>query len=878
MFKPGMPEWIFPFRYLVLSVFFLLPIYNHAQCAGEDASISICDIANPDNQSINLFAALGGSPTAGGIWIDPLQTTALDLSTGILNVWNIHISGTYSFTYMVNNPGCADNSATIFVTVGGYSGIPSPNGSACNDDEDVNLFQFFVGTLPDPHLNGSWSDDDATGAVSGSKLDATLSGLGTFHFTYTMPAIGSCPAMSSTIALTVYKIPEPGTPVDLLVCNTSDLSLLSNLNLADLLAGEDPNGLWSESDTSELSSLFDSFVDVQHIYETLGLGTYSFTYTVYPTNPVCDIKTATIRIIIEEPLDFTGAVLTINSDICENEMAGATYSASLTQGTIINPSGSYTITYEISGAASSIHTTPAVSFNTFGILAFPISDDFFPAVGDYTVTITKILYSGNKGACENIINASDELHIYPIPKINSATLTIDPVCVGNGVTVALSGNTNLSDGSYEITYNLTGANILAAQTITLNVLAGIASFDIAASAIPNAGNTVLHITHILNIVTGCENSSTLTKSFSIIPVITVNPALAIADACQSQPVVVFVSGLGSLASIDITYELAGANIATAQALNLTVSDGNASFIIPDGLLPNLGTMSCVVTFIFNNNSDCPVIFEPVADNFTINAEPSAPISQDLIFCNSDNATIADLVPNGPEFDWFLSEAATTPLDASTALVSGVYYVSQNNEFCTSARAMANITIISVNTPELIQDGQEFCGIDNPTISDLSANILNQDAVIWYDAPNGGNQLDASELLQQDFTYYGFGVDTVVDCISPQSLSVTVTLTNCDGNPHDFFIPDGFSPNGDGVNDTWQIPEIQFLFPDYTYEIYNRYGNLLFKGNIDRPGWDGRNTESQTLIDGINSNGVYYYVLNFNKENAAARQGFLYLNR
>ena len=135
-------------------------------------------------------------------------------------------------------------------------------------------------------------------------------------------------------------------------------------------------------------------------------------------------------------------------------------------------------------------------------------------------------------------------------------------------------------------------------------------------------------------------------------------------------------------------------------------------------------------------------------------------------------------------------------------------------------------------------------------------------------------------MQEGFIYYGFDFSQTLDCASEEALQVTVSLTVCDDDPeaYDFFIPDGFSPNNDNVNDTWKIPDIQFLYPDYTYEIYNRYGNILFKGNSNKPEWDGKNSESSNVIDGIAPNGVYFYVVNFNKGNKPPKQGRLYLNR
>ena len=40
------------------------------------------------------------------------------------------------------------------------------------------------------------------------------------------------------------------------------------------------------------------------------------------------------------------------------------------------------------------------------------------------------------------------------------------------------------------------------------------------------------------------------------------------------------------------------------------------------------------------------------------------------------------------------------------------------------------------------------------------------------------------------------------------------------------IPNGFSPNGDGKNDTW-ILDLIYLFPNNEVEVYNRWGEQLF---------------------------------------------------
>lgn len=861
--------------FLFICIFF--SSFSNAQCAGEDAQITICDIPNPANQSVNLFTLLGGTPTAGGIWTNLQQATGFNTNTGILNVASVNESDTYVFIYTVNNPSCADNTATVTVTVGGYAGTNNPNASACDENDSVNLFQF-VGNFPNPQLNGTWSDDSATGALSGNFLDATISGLGAFQFTYTMPAIGTCPAHSAVVNLTVHPAPEPGITNDLILCDSEDLSQYSNLNLLDYIVGQDPGGDWSESGTSELSSPSDTFINVQNIYNTLGPGSYSFTYKVKPSHPICTEKTSIVLIVIEQQIDFTGSTLVVASDICEDEVGLASFTATLTQGVEAVPNGQYQITYQITGPIPSGNTILANFIN--GVVTFPIPSISFPLVGAYNVSIENIHETGGYNACQHIIgNIFDLVNVFPLPKINTGTLTINNACEDSDVLVQLSGNTNLTDGNYQITYNLTGSNTATNQVVQITVSGGVSNFIIPFNLLQNPGDTTITITNIINLQTGCENTASLSQTFTLNPVPNGAPIfITISDVCENQPVIVSIGGLGTLTSVQINYQLTGSNSFTNTA-TLPVNSGTAILTIPSNVLPNTGDTTFILQDIVNSVTFCGLINYGMSNTFTINENPDAPIAGDLQFCISENATVQDLVPNGSEFQWFDSATSTTALSNALPLSTGNYYVSEMSLLgCSSPKTQIFVTVDVIPAPTLEANGQNFCGLNSPapSIADLSANVNFSGTIIWYDALSGGNQLSDSHILQDGITYYGF--DSVVSgCVSQDALAVTVSLLNCDIDEYALLIPDGFSPNGDGINDTFNIPDIEFLFPNFTLEIYNRYGNLLYKGHRNTPDWDGRNNKG-AVSDGIAPNGVYFYIVNFNKDNVKSKQGRLYLNR
>jgi gliding motility-associated-like protein len=53
-----------------------------------------------------------------------------------------------------------------------------------------------------------------------------------------------------------------------------------------------------------------------------------------------------------------------------------------------------------------------------------------------------------------------------------------------------------------------------------------------------------------------------------------------------------------------------------------------------------------------------------------------------------------------------------------------------------------------------------------------------------------------------------------------------------------FFPPHFSPNGDGINDTWEIPDMDKIFPNAVITIYDRFGKQLARYRGSDKGWDG----------------------------------------
>ena len=98
-------------------------------------------------------------------------------------------------------------------------------------------------------------------------------------------------------------------------------------------------------------------------------------------------------------------------------------------------------------------------------------------------------------------------------------------------------------------------------------------------------------------------------------------------------------------------------------------------------------------------------------------------------------------------------------------------------------------------------------------------------------------------------YYFTVVDNSTGCIQQDSLLVLSR-----GCLAEKLIPNVFSPNGDGKNDVFYVPTICYS-EDFSLEIYDRWGILMFTSKHKDERWDGKNKSGGKAPDG-----VYYYIV------------------
>jgi gliding motility-associated-like protein len=103
------------------------------------------------------------------------------------------------------------------------------------------------------------------------------------------------------------------------------------------------------------------------------------------------------------------------------------------------------------------------------------------------------------------------------------------------------------------------------------------------------------------------------------------------------------------------------------------------------------------------------------------------------------------------------------------------------------------------------------------------------------------------------------------------------LDPCSPNRCDIIIPEAFTPDGDGINDSFEIVGIEQA-PDNTIIIFNRWGNVVFETSNYQNNWIGTSNVNMTIGGEELPTGTYFYLFDTKTEKYGVMKGYVYLQR
>jgi gliding motility-associated-like protein/uncharacterized repeat protein (TIGR01451 family) len=729
---------------------------------------------------------------------------------------------------------------------------------------------------------------------------------------------------SSNVTLTVTSAPTITLqPTDQIGCVGDSLSLVvaatgSGLSYQWAIGTNDILGATNDTLTFDPATILDNALDYN---VTVSIGNCSITsndasvtintvsnITLQPAN-----QTACVGDSVSFTVAATGTGLTYQWNIGTNPILGATNDIlTFDPATLLDNALNYNVTV-LNGLCSVTSNNASLTVISFPVITLQPANQI-GCVGDsisivVSATGSNLTYQWSIGT-NDILGATND------------TLTFDPASTLDN---ALNYNVTISSGNCSVTSNDASITINTTPSITLQpanqtaCLGDSISFTVTATGtgltyqwnigtnpILGATNDILTIDPVIalsalnnynvtvsnGVCSVTSNNASLTLNTA--PIITLQPSSQ--TICEGDSVSFIVSATGS--GLSYQWRIGSANITGATNDTLTFD--------PSTIANGTSNYNVVVT------GTCSPSVTSVDVSLTVNPTPIAVATTISPVCVGDTVFLLAQQTPLTTYNWsgpngFVS-AIQNPFIANATLAnSGNYVLTTTANGCTSQPDIVTVSVI-------------ICTVDLSVVKtvDNMTPVVGSTVTFTIIAENNGSAnatgVTVSEIIQSGYTFVSSstttgtyndatGIWTIGNLNSSDADTLTIIVTvNATGDysntvtiignendvdlsdnsvtietfPTDFHIPEGFSPNGDGINDLFIIRGIA-SYPENNFVIFNRWGNKVFEATPYQNTWDGTSTLGITVGDDKLPTGTYFYIIDLG-DGTDAIKGTIYLTR
>ena len=436
-------------------------------------------------------------------------------------------------------------------------------------------------------------------------------------------------------------------------------------------------------------------------------------------------------------------------------------------------------------------------------------------VGSHQITYT---YTSTLGNCVSTINRN----IIVNPKPTAGIILTDSICANK--TVTIRSNSNIVSGSItQWQWNIAGVDTIFNNSLPFTqIFSSEGNYDITLKVVSDSGCVSSVTSKTLHI-----GAIPLADFSSPSEVCMPNGSVRFTDASSisDNSTMKHLWNFGDGSAIDTT----------ANPIHLYNSSADTAFI------------KLIVTSNFGCIDDTtkPIVFRKKPYVNFIPQSDTLCQGQQIIFYALSNPPVGSDISS---YSWNFGDGSAVSNDTNAIkkyTIPGDYLVRlsvQTNNGCIGDTSR----LIRVNLQPVIDAGSSFYAHLGELVTFNPA--VNSPSVTFQWSPSTGlnniNYIRPTLKTTATQTYYltatGKGGCTAVD-------SLKVNLLN------PITIPNAFSPNGDGVNDRWELANLKD-YPNSTVDVFNRYGQSVFKAAGNVKAWNGTNAGKELPI------GTYYYVI------------------
>ncbi len=813
-------------------------------CQGITATLTAGGALTYTWQPVNLSGA--------SVTVAPLVTTIYTVTgTNVLGC-----TATSTVQLVVNNPTivvsplsstlCAGQSATLTATgATGYTWNPGgANTSSIVVTPSVNTIYTLttvnapcvstntipIAVSPTPALVLS-----PTSSTICSGTSATLSVIGASSYTWLPGSITGSTAIVSPTINTNYTV----TGTNSFGCSSTAVSSVVVNPNPTITVVASPTNICSASGSPVLLTASGgatyTWSPVSSNSSTLVVTpTVTTTYSVASSNTLGCVTSQTVSVLVSPTPTLT--IVSTPTAICNGNSATLTASGANSYswmpgtltGTSVIVSPSVTTIYTVTGMSGICSSTKTFTLNvlanpTININAIPpvicnggtalllgsgaTGYTWSPSNANTTtlvvtpsVTTTYTLIGVNASGCKNTANTTVTVNPTPTVSVNSST---NVVCSGTSATLTLNGALNY----LTLPNAQTGSVVVISPTVnTTYTITGVNSF-------------------------GCTDTETINIGIATGPTITATSSATL--LCDGGTFSLSANGATNYTWMPVGNT--GSTIATIASSAITVY----TVVGETGGCTNTATVPVVVIDCSNKM-------------FGMTKAASKPV---LVYNTYYNVTFTVTAVNAStinltnvSMDENLSAAFPSP--TSFTVLNAPVITSQNSS-------------LTINP---LFDGGTQISLTSPFTSTLLAN--KRDTIVFtvrvdpkgYFGPFKNSVIGFAEFINNvvvsDSSNNGFIWDPDHDGDPTNNDTATVI----DFTPIDLFIPDAFSPNGDGINDVFFVKGMNGKSVKLT--VFNRWGNKVYEKSEYDNSWDAYPNVTGTFGSNKLPPATYYYVIEF----------------
>ncbi|MGZ4038269.1 MAG: PKD domain-containing protein, partial [Bacteroidia bacterium] len=741
--------------------------------------------------------------TSGGIYAGRMYYTTAQIPVGshnrIINTGDIFGCG-------INQGSSVGASiGSTYEYLSEFAAYPLVNagldGTICS-----NTSYSLTGMVLGGNVNGTWSTSGFGTFTAGttslinvykpSPLDTAVKPVKLI-----LTSNGPCPVRVDTLNLTVKQGPIVNASIDQVKCGNN-----ATVTLNGSVTGYTTTGQWSSLGTGVFSptstALNGSYIPSS---ADTSAGSVTLILTSLHSPSLCAQERDTMKVTITKPPLVNAGPTSVS--VCVNNYT-------------INLNGSVT-----GSSTSGKWTTSGSGFFSPNNLA--LNTIYLPSSSDISATtLTLTLQSTNNGNC-NPVKDSIQVVFTPKPSVNAGP---DFFSCKNASIFTLNGSISgaTSTGTWSGGGGLYNPNNAALNATYVPTPAEVA-----------AGSVILTLT-------STNNGNCLS----------VNDQVKI--DFKDKPTANFASNVVCLKQGTLFTDFSNTPTGTIAGWDWTFGDGGvASVANPVYTYTTAGTYT--TTLIVKNSYNCydtvkkPVNVNPLPKTYFSFSRSCFGSALQLTFKDSSQIASPDMI-SSYYWDYGGLGSSFTVNPVQVFPFPGNYNITHivtSNNGCRDTL----VKLITINPRPVA--GFIFTNNGGINLNSLvTFTDQSQNAVNWSWNFGDGNSSTIQNPLN---TYYANGNYTVTQVVKDQfgcadTASAIVKILNVFSEITQL-IPNAISPNGDGKNDIWRLDFINAFYPNAEIEIYNRWGEQLFRSIGYSNAWDGSYKGAALPV------ATYYYIIN-----------------